>query len=209
MIRPTSPAALTVVKIGGSLLGSPRLDRVIRAIIAAWHARPVIVAGGGPFADAVRATQKAVGFDDGLAHRLALDAMASVATILANRHPMLMTVDRPNRIPDVHRAGCVPVWRPVHLQEGRADIPESWDVTSDSLALWLATQLGADLIVLVKSADPLSCRPEALAEAGVVDRAFPMFARRFRGLVEVVGPASDHRLHALLTSAAPHAGHAA
>lgn len=209
MSRLADRPAATVVKIGGSLLGSPRLDRVLGTIVAAWHARPVIVAGGGPFADTVRETQRAVGFDDRLAHRLALAAMGHVGTILEDRNPTLIAVDRPSRIAEAHRDGKVPIWRPLHLQEGRADIPETWDVTSDSLALWLATQLGVDTLVLVKSADADSHDPAALAAAGVVDAAFPVFAKRFRGSIEVVGPASDCRLHALLVAAARHTGHAA
>lgn len=209
MNLPVHRSALTVIKVGGSLLGSPRLDRVLAMVVAAWYARPVIVAGGGPFADMVRDAQTAKGFDDQLAHRLALQAMGHVATMFAGRNPALVAVNHSSRIAEAHRAGRIPVWQPFELLQGRPEIPENWDVTSDSLALWLATHVGADTAVLVKSRDAFASDPAALASAGVVDAAFPSFARRFEGLIEIVGPASDCRLHALLMAAAPRADHAA
>ena len=40
--------------------------------------------------------------------------------------------------------GRVAVWAPYGLVAGRSDIPQSWTMTSDSLALWLARRLGAE-----------------------------------------------------------------
>ena len=44
------------------------------------------------------------------------------------------------------------VWLPWHLAGREPTIAASWDVTSDSLACWLATRLGASDLVLIKSA---------------------------------------------------------
>jgi hypothetical protein len=58
----------------------------------------------------------------------------------------------------------------------RTDIETSWRMTSDSLALWLAGQLGARRCYLIKS---IARRPQASASAaqlardGIVDAAFP------------------------------------
>ena len=70
----------------------------------------------------------------------------------------------------------VPVWLPVQTLAAE-DLPPSWDVTSDSLAAWLARRLAAERLVLVKSC-PL---PEGkmdmaeLSRKGIVDVAFPGF----------------------------------
>jgi aspartokinase-like uncharacterized kinase len=56
-------------------------------------------------------------------------------------------------------------------------IPQNWDITSDSLAAWLAARLEASVLVLVKSipcAAPLPA-PEELSRRGWVDGAFPHF----------------------------------
>ena len=192
---------LAVVKIGGSLLGSPRLDPVLAAIAEARPARAVVVPGGGPFADAVRETQALLGFGDVLAHRLALDAMGQIAAILADRHPALAIAADAEEIAARHRAGSVPVWDPREVRCGRPGVPETWDVTSDSLAAWLATEVGADCLVLIKSVDaPPDASPRDLADAGIVDAAFPDFAWRFGGTVTVIGPSSDDRLASLLAA---------
>src|SRR5260370_40673337 len=73
--------------------------------------------------------------------------------------------------------GQVPVWLPTPMALGAAEIPPSWDVTSDSLAAWLAGKIGAERLVLVKQVEPASgtARVADLAERGIVDRAFAKF----------------------------------
>lgn len=182
--------ALSVVKVGGSLVGDrARLRRLLGALADEDEGPVVIVPGGGALADAVRATQAALGFPDPLAHRLALDAMAGMARIFAALEPRLAVTENPG---DTRVAGSVPVWNPSALKGGHPEIPESWDVTSDSLALWLATRLGAATCLLVKSADsPPGAGVVDLARTGLIDAAFPGFAARFPGRIVLRGPGGD------------------
>jgi aspartokinase-like uncharacterized kinase len=182
-------AGLIVVKIGGSLLGSPRLRTVLASLPLGRGL--VLVPGGGAFADAVRTTQETVGFDDRLAHRLALDAMGATAQVLRALRPDLEIVRDPAALPAAARRS-LPVWDPRSLREGHPDIPEMWSVTSDSLSLWLARTLGADRLVLVKSADAApGADAAALAAFGLVDEAFPAFAAGFAGSIAIAGPGDD------------------
>jgi dihydroneopterin aldolase len=91
----------------------------------------------------------------------------------------------------VLRAGGVPVWFPARIVRSAKDIPWSWDVTSDSLAAWLAGRLGAKHVLLVKHAEvpdgPL--RAEDLVADGIVDPAFPRFLRASRAEASIAGPA--------------------
>ena len=90
----------------------------------------------------------------------------------------------------------IPVWDPIALRAGHPDIPESWDVTSDSLALWAATQVRAARCILVKSADaPAGADAWALMRIGLVDAAFPAFAARYGGAVAILGPAGERAVH--------------
>jgi dihydroneopterin aldolase len=68
----------------------------------------------------------------------------------------------------------VPVWAPTRMVLGDADIPSSWDVTSDSLAAWLARKLRAQRLLLIKQIDPPSDPVQAddLISRGIIDRAF-------------------------------------
>ncbi len=179
----------TVVKLGGSVLAHHALPGLL-AGLAAPARRPVaIVPGGGVFTEAVRAAQRACGFDDGLAHRLALDAMGQMAQVLAAIEPRAAILEDPDDFPGAHAAGSMPIWTPARLRAGHPSIPETWAVTSDSLALWLATAIRAERLVLVKAAEPpAGANLERLSREGIVDAAFPAFATRFKGAIEVAGP---------------------
>ena len=180
----------TVIKIGGSLLETGRLPEVLRSIPARCGRAVVIVPGGGVFADAVRTAQAAAGFDDALAHRLALDAMDRMAHVFAAVEASLRVVGEPEALGATVADGRIPVWTPVALKAGHPAVHETWAVTSDSLAVWLATAIRARRTLLVKSVDPEPGLSLAdLAARGVVDEALPDFARRYGGAIEVLGPA--------------------
>jgi dihydroneopterin aldolase len=167
--------SLWVVKLGGSLGGGIGLVGWLEAL-AGGGGRVVLVPGGGAFADAVRAMQRRWGFDDALAHRLALRAMEQYGLMLAGLQAGLRPAESRAAIGRALAAGEVPVWMPTRMALGRPDIPESWDVTSDSLAAWLATELAADALVLVKSVAVVSgTSVEDLAREGVVDPLLPRF----------------------------------
>jgi aspartokinase-like uncharacterized kinase len=58
-----------------------------------------------------------------------------------------------------------------------AGVAASWDITSDSLAAWLAGQLAADELVIVKSAkitEPYTL--SGLQQQQILDAAFTQFA---------------------------------
>jgi 5-(aminomethyl)-3-furanmethanol phosphate kinase len=167
---------LTVVKLGGSHAFSVRLPQAVTAIAAA-RAPVVIVPGGGPFADAVRAAQGRMGFSDETAHCMALLAMCQYGEVLASLHERLRPANGLARIRELLAAGTIPVWMPWPLADGLDTLHPSWDVTSDSLAVWLAARLGARRLILVKSAElpggPASA--EHLVSIGATDPAFPAY----------------------------------
>lgn len=188
-----------VVKIGGSLAESPDLPPWLEVIARA--SRPiVVVTGGGPFADEVRALQRRWSFPDATAHRMAIMAMEQYAHMLAGLSARLAPASSAEDIAARLREGLVPVWLPVAMTADHPDIPESWSVTSDSLAVWLAGEIGADRVILVKSAPPPPGPVDAaeLAARGLVDDAFARFHARVGCAAWCVGPADHHDVaHAL------------
>nr|WP_294506750.1 aspartate/glutamate/uridylate kinase [uncultured Rhodopila sp.] len=170
---------MIVVKLGGSHALSPLLPGWLAAIGRA-AGRVVLVPGGGPFADAVRAAQPAMRFGDGAAHDMALMAMAQYGRALTSLASGFVYADMMDAVREAVARRRVPVWSPWPMLRAHPDIPRSWDVTSDSLAVWLATELDADGVVLIKHCDP--------AKDGVVDVAFAGFASRFGGFVRLAGP---------------------
>jgi aspartokinase-like uncharacterized kinase len=170
---------LWVVKLGGSLADSPHLKRWL-AVLGDAGGSAVIVPGGGPFADQVRVTQKKWRFDDATAHHMALLAMEQYGRMLAGLHGGLRPATTRAAIAKARRAGLTAVWMPVRMALGEPRIAATWDITSDSLAAWLAGVLAADRLVLVKSVtltgNPIAA--SALARRGIVDPAFPDYVAR-------------------------------
>ncbi len=168
-----------VVKLGGSLFGSSELASWL-AVLADSAGAAVIVPGGGPFAEAVRDAQQRSAFGDGAAHRMAILAMEQFGLALAGIEPRLLPARSRSRIAAACRAGITPIWMAADMTFGAPDIPESWDVTSDSLAVWLAAKLGLARVVLVKSTALPAGRTgaEDLAVKGIVDPMLPGFLAR-------------------------------
>ena len=174
-----------VVKLGGSLHDdAPTLRRWLRSLAEAPDPPWVVVPGGGPFADAVRGLQPAMGFGDLAAHRMAILAMQQFGLALQALEPRLALAETEAEL----HTGPASVWLPWRLAGRDATVAASWDVTSDSLACWLATRLKAAALFLVKSGQVPKgeATAAALAEAGLVDAAFPALARRFGGNIRVL-----------------------
>jgi aspartokinase-like uncharacterized kinase len=166
----------TVVKLGGSFAFSPALRDWIKAIMV--HAgRIVIVPGGGPFADTVRTAQAQMRFDNRTAHRMGLLAMEQYGCAIASMDKRLQLADSLEAIRQGLADGKVPVWLPTQMVLADTAIPQSWDVTSDSLAAWLAGRLGAERLVLVKHLESMESTVPAsnLVASDMLDRAFVKF----------------------------------
>ena len=170
-------SSMWVVKIGGSLLGSPELEKWLEIFVKYSDGNIILVPGGGIFANAVREAQKLTKISDACAHKIAVLAMDQFGLVLANMNPLLATAKTECEIDErtwQHRAI---VWLPSHMVLADDSIAQSWDVTSDSLAAWLAKKLNATQLVLVKSDKPNEsqlCLKQMTAD-GVVDEAFSEF----------------------------------
>lgn len=196
-------SGVTVVKLGGSLAGSAHLRDWLDAL-ADCAGRVIVVPGGGPFADAVRAAQPQMGFDERAAHRMAVLAMEQYAYALASLRETFKLAPSVAAMRRMMRDRAVPVWLPARMVLGATEIPASWDVTSDSLAAWLAGKIGAGRVVLVKQIDigrePVSAA--TLASQGVVDAAFPGFLRGSGASVCILGASDATNLAAGLNDTA-------
>lgn len=193
-----------VVKLGGSLMQAPELKSWLDLLVAQEQFACIIVPGGGMFADAVRAAQRAGGFDDATAHRMAVLAMEQFAWLLQSLCPALTTASTTDDILDAARRPGATLWMPSRMVLGDPDIPANWQVTSDSLAAWLAGKLHAERLVLVKQAD-FSGQPASIGQLqaqGVLDAAFGEFSAGASCPVHVLGKSALMQFRRLMTSAA-------
>ena len=190
----SSRSRLAIVKLGGSHATGRHLKDWLAAI-AAEAGSIVIVPGGGPFADAVRTAQASIGFHDPAAHIMAMMAMAQFGSALESLNPALRLAASRSAISRALKDGKVPVWSPEPMARA-AGLPETWDLTSDSLAAWLAGALGASRLVLVKHGrfEGAAIYAHDLAARGVVDPLFPRYLKESGAQAWLAGPADSARL---------------
>jgi aspartokinase-like uncharacterized kinase len=169
-LEPQSPLPVeTVVKLGGGLLAhAEHFDAALATISVAARSRHLlIVPGGGPFADAVRDADRRLDLSDAAAHWMAVLAMDQFAHVIAEKLPRAVIVAEAREIADALSAqpvGHIPVLAPYRWLRETDPLPHSWEVTSDSIAAWVAARVGASRLVLVK--------PPGATGRGLVDAYF-------------------------------------
>lgn len=163
---------MIVIKLGGSLVTAKTLLHCLNRIEQQYHSQKVvIVTGGGVFADYVRDLQQHWGFDDTSAHAMAILAMQQTACLV---HGLKANFELAYSVSAILQSPPkILVWSPDINELNNAGISATWDITSDSLAAWLANTLSADELILIKSAvidKTLSLAQ--LAERGIIDNGF-------------------------------------
>lgn len=180
--------SLTVIKVGGSLFNWPELPVRLETFLGVHFPfsrieRPILIAGGGPAADVVRNLDRIHRIGDEMAHHLALQAMDLSALLLSAIVGGVHRVDSLECVAGVWANGLVPVLAPFRtvcaIDEAEPDpLPMSWDVTSDTIAAWIAAYVKAHRLILLKSASlGRHVRLNDAARAGLVDPVFPDAAR--------------------------------
>jgi aspartokinase-like uncharacterized kinase len=182
-----SGAPPLVIKVGGSLAETGRLQAALATIKAA-RVPVVVVPGGGPFADSIRALQKTMNFSDAVGHRLAMLGMHQMAEFMLSVQEGFVIAERPGDIFDALGRGETPVWVPLRMIADDASIPAIWSATSDTLAARLAELIGAKLILLKSVEVDPAASAEDLARRGVVDSQFPKIVARSGLSWRIFGP---------------------
>jgi aspartokinase-like uncharacterized kinase len=142
----------------------------------------VVVPGGGSFADEVRRADRRFDLGDSAAHWMAILAMDQYGYLLARLAPGAALVRSRREL----APGRLNVLAPSAWLLRADSLPHSWDVTSDSIAAWVARTVRAPRLMLVKHVDGYvgpDRRPGSMlsrarrvaldALAGVVDPFFP------------------------------------
>jgi 5-(aminomethyl)-3-furanmethanol phosphate kinase len=179
---------LAVIKIGGSLFNWPELPVRLEAFLGDHFPmtgveRPLLIAGGGPAADLVRDLDRIHRLGDAKAHHLALHAMDLSAFMLSTLIPGTVSIDSLDAVWRALAHRKVPILAPrrtIHAIDDspRDPLPANWDVTSDTIAAWIAAHVKGSRLILLKSA-PLGGHASLrkAARAGLVDPVFPDAAK--------------------------------
>jgi 5-(aminomethyl)-3-furanmethanol phosphate kinase len=143
---------ISVIKVGGKLASQPQLlDRVCTAVATLSRSyRIVVVPGGGPFAAAIREFEQRVGISADAAHWMAILAMDQYAHVLAGRIRGAILVEESGALKGAASLNRVAVLAPSRWMRSADVLPHTWDVTSDSIAAFVAGALDAARLVLIK-----------------------------------------------------------
>jgi aspartokinase-like uncharacterized kinase len=175
---------MLVAKVGGSLYDLPDLGARLRGWVGECADDVLLVPGGGPLADAVRALDRTHALSEEASHWLALGAMALAARFLARLLPGSREVSDPRCV-----QGCclLDALAFVRADEGRLGcLPHCWAATSDTVAARAAEVAGAAELVLLKSMEFAGDDWDDAARTGFVDHLFASVVRRGRLRVRVV-----------------------
>ncbi len=146
--------AETIVKVGGSLGQGPGLVSLMETLVALGTQHDIlIIPGGGLFADAIRDYDRRYGLDFRAAHWMAILAMDQYAHLLSSLVPKTCLVRNFKDVQRARKKGMLPVLLTYDLLREKDDLPNTWDLTSDSIAAWVAIRTKSCQLVLLKSVD--------------------------------------------------------
>lgn len=175
----------TVIKLGGSLMDAADLKIQFWSLVKTSR-RCLIIPGGGAAADEIRRLDRLASLTAIESHWSAIQAMTFNAEILVRTcGPGLVLVTGREPARDVWNSGRVAVLDPaVFLRDEEKAIateqvksleplPASWDVTSDSIAAWVAHRWHAQRLILAKFCDQPVGSIDTWSTTGAVDGYFP------------------------------------
>ncbi len=211
LARPPS----AVLKLGGSLADHAALRPLCNQIgeLAAQY-KLLVVPGGGPFADTVRHYYASRHLSETTAHKMAILAMDQYGYLLCELLSGAVPVTTLAEIEPIWQIGQLPVLIPSQLLFKHDPLPHSWAVTSDSIAAWVAMQVHASLLILLKDVDGLyRANPKGtesgqlltqvtldeLKGCGGVDEYFPIILQAAELATWVISGVHPERVRELVT----------
>jgi 5-(aminomethyl)-3-furanmethanol phosphate kinase len=144
-----------MIKVGGSLSENPEALKALGAQLCslAKQFRIVVVPGGDKFADAVRDLDAKFALPSAVAHRMAILGMDQYGLLLSQVIPDCGVCDLLKEVQVLSEKGRVAVFLPSKLLSKHDPFEPSWDVTSDSIAAYIACKLRAAKLVFVTNVD--------------------------------------------------------
>ena len=133
-----------VVKIGGSLFPRHAIDLAERL----KNTDSLIILGGGNFANLIRKYDAEMNFSDEANHWTAIDCMDIIAKLVNDKVEsagLAFSIDEANNLSN---EGFTPIFIVSEFLKKENPFECSWDVTSDSIAAYVAHVLNANLFIV-------------------------------------------------------------
>jgi hypothetical protein len=163
-----------VIKVGGSLFldNFNSVKPLFQTICEQGrHHRLIVVPGGGSLADEVRRMHKEYDLADSTAHFMAILAIDQNAFMINQFMKGSRLVFDPSDARRTTKGHQVAILAPFRLMLNRDPLPKSWEVTSDSIAAYIAKTVKAEKLILLKDVDGVYTEdPRSTKDANLIER---------------------------------------
>ncbi|PKP59686.1 MAG: hypothetical protein CVT88_04830 [Candidatus Altiarchaeales archaeon HGW-Altiarchaeales-1] len=184
-----------IIKFGGSLSTNPETISKIFEILEeiSINHKFILLPGGGEFADIVLKYYETHNLNLKISHNACILAMDIVGLILSNFTKIRTSYElKPNTI-----------FLPSRLLID-SDLEISNEITSDSIAVYVANKFDTETVILLKSVDGIfvngklcteisACELEKI-NSNVVDSAFPNFIQKYKKVAYIINGNFPERL---------------
>ncbi|MFX1304606.1 MAG: hypothetical protein ACFFBV_06690 [Promethearchaeota archaeon] len=146
----------SIFKIGGKILEDfENLKSTISQLTQIFNEnliqKIILIPGGGSLANFIRKVYSELKFTEELAHWMGIISMNYNGLELSKKFPKLEIIEDFDRLKKLSKSFCI--FLPYKFLKENDKLPHSWDVTSDSITLFLARELGLQECFLIKDVD--------------------------------------------------------
>jgi aspartokinase-like uncharacterized kinase len=150
------PHNIAVFKIGGKILEDYKnLECTISQLKKLYDdntlQKIIIIPGGGSYANFIRSIDKKFVIGDNLAHWMAIFSMDYNGKDLNRKFTDFECIDDFEKIQRAKRIFCI--FLPYNYLKKKDELPHSWDVTSDSITIYIANKLNLNKCYLIKEVE--------------------------------------------------------
>ncbi|MHA2287608.1 MAG: amino acid kinase family protein [Promethearchaeota archaeon] len=157
-----------IFKIGGNILeNSSHIESTISQLIKLFEEnilhKILLLPGGGSYANFIRKIDAELDLGDDLSHWMAIYSMNYNGKFLNRKYPKLECIEDLKDFRDSNKILCI--FLPYNFLHENDTLPHSWDVTSDSIAFYIAHQLHLKNCFLIKDIEGIyNMRGELIKE---------------------------------------------
>lgn len=144
-----------MIKIGGSLAVHPNQLRSLMEKLGDFSKKKpiVIIPGGGEFADKVRDLDKRFSLKNTVSHRMAILAMDQFGLLLSDLTINTVLNYNYEHAKEASLLGKLSIFLPSQVMFAEDPLENSWKVTSDSIAFYIAYNIKAEKVIFVTDVD--------------------------------------------------------
>jgi aspartokinase-like uncharacterized kinase len=147
---------IAVFKIGGKILDHfEDLQSTVSQLSQLYEEKVldkiILIPGGGSFANFIRKIYSELKFTEEIAHWMGIISMNYNGLELNKKFPNLPVIENINNLKENENLFCI--FLPYEFLKENDKLPHSWNVTSDSISLFIAKELGLNECILIKDVD--------------------------------------------------------